>query len=265
MPIEKIKFAIQNHLSALIGHLFETSGRPLPRCRKPVAFAPGFLRFGLIALSFFLMMPDTGLAEDAGTGRARFSWEAVPDPIVAGYKVHWGSSSGNYTHTADAGNVTEIIITHFTEGMTYFAAVTAYDSSGEESEFSEEYSFVYTSNNTDLGTPEADPDGDGIPNLLESALKNGDPQTPNPGILPVSSFVTIAKRQYLALTVNKNPDTTGIDYAVEVSSDLLSWNSGTGHTVLVNETPEQLVVRDAIPLDSSTSRFLRLGVTEISP
>lgn len=80
-----------------------------------------------------------------GTGCARFSWEAVADPIVTGYKVHWGLASGVYTHTYDAGNTTEVIIAAFAEGVTYFSAVTAYSSTGEESDYSEEISFVYDS------------------------------------------------------------------------------------------------------------------------
>lgn len=210
-------------------------------------------------------MPLVCPAQDTGTGRARFSWEAVADPSVAGYKVHWGTSSGNYTQIADAGNTTELIVSSFTEGVTYFAAVTAYASSGEESEYSAEYSFVYNQNSTDIGDPNADPDADGIPNLLEYALNGGDPATPNFDILPVSGFLTIDSQQYLALTVNKNPAATGINYTVEVSGDLRTWNSSNEHTVLVNETPESLVVRDATPLGGSHSRFLRLKVSAISP
>ncbi|MCF7676254.1 MAG: DUF4998 domain-containing protein, partial [Akkermansiaceae bacterium] len=81
----------------------------------------------------------------ATSGRARFSWEAVDDPIVSGYKVHWGTESRAYPHTVDAGNETEVVIAEFTEGTRYFSAVTAYAETGEESDYSTEISFVYDS------------------------------------------------------------------------------------------------------------------------
>ncbi len=81
-------------------------------------------------------------AVNGGTlGRACFSWEAVADPVVSGYKIHWGTASGVYTHTLDAGNVTEVIISEFSEGAEYFSAITAYSDTGEASDYSAEVSF----------------------------------------------------------------------------------------------------------------------------
>ena len=73
---------------------------------------------------------------------ARFSWDAVADARVIGYKVHWGTASGTYDHVADVGNVTEIILSGFVDGTTYYAAGTSY-SMDEESDFSPEITFVY--------------------------------------------------------------------------------------------------------------------------
>jgi hypothetical protein len=84
----------------------------------------------------------TGTASGGTLGGARFSWEAVADPVVSGYKVHWGTQSGVYDHSFDAGNVTEVIISGFSEGVEYFSAVTAYSNIGEESDYSEEVSFT---------------------------------------------------------------------------------------------------------------------------
>jgi len=92
--------------------------------------------------SFALIAPPT--APSGGpSGRARFSWDAVNDPIVSGYKVHWGTQSGVYTQTFDAGNATEATISGFAEGVRYFSAITAYSNTGEESDYSTEISFTY--------------------------------------------------------------------------------------------------------------------------
>lgn len=78
-----------------------------------------------------------------GGGRARFSWEAVNDPIVSGYRIYWGTASRAYPVTVDAGNNTEVIASGFLQGVKYYSACTAYAATGEESDYSEEIEFVY--------------------------------------------------------------------------------------------------------------------------
>ena len=113
--------------------------------------------------------------------------------------------------------------------------------------------------------PTDDPDGDGINNLMEYALAGGDPDSSDCGILPVASIVTDGNQDYLALTVQKNPAVIGITCLVEVSGDLVDWNTGPGHTVVVSETSDTLIVRDNTPIEGSTSHFLRLKVASGQP
>ena len=110
-------------------------GRPLASSALSggAASVPGYFGF---------TTPGTASGPGGTLGGASFSWEAVADPVVSGYKVHWGVASGIYTHTLDAGNVTEVIISGFSEGVEYFSAVTAYSSSGDESGYSAEVSFT---------------------------------------------------------------------------------------------------------------------------
>src|SRR5208283_4178736 len=56
---------------------------------------------------------------------------------VAGYKVHYGLSTGNYTTTVDVGNNTTSTLQNLSS-PNYYVAVTAYDSSGNQSGFSPE-------------------------------------------------------------------------------------------------------------------------------
>lgn len=65
------------------------------------------------------------------------AWEKL-DGAAAGYKVYWGQSSRAYDFSADAGTRTEFIIRGLQDGITYYFATTAYDSSNNESEFSRE-------------------------------------------------------------------------------------------------------------------------------
>ena len=72
------------------------------------------------------------------------AWDAsVPSALsdVAGYKIYYGTQSGNYTYPPiDVGNVTSYTINNLDKDEIYYLAVNAYASSGEESEFSTELS-----------------------------------------------------------------------------------------------------------------------------
>lgn len=59
---------------------------------------------------------------------------------VAHYQVYYGTSPGSYTTSVDVGNATTCTIDNLDAGTTYFFAVTAYDSDGNESEPSAEIS-----------------------------------------------------------------------------------------------------------------------------
>jgi hypothetical protein len=72
-------------------------------------------------------------------GIATVTWSANGEADLAGYKLYVGTSSGIYNRTVDVGKVTSYSIS-LPKGVTYFFAVTAYDSSGNESVRSAELS-----------------------------------------------------------------------------------------------------------------------------
>lgn len=69
---------------------------------------------------------------------AILEWDANAETNVAGYKVYWGQASRDYNTVSDVGNVVtwrnDFAIGH------HYLAVTAYDTDGLESDFSEELS-----------------------------------------------------------------------------------------------------------------------------
>jgi hypothetical protein len=78
------------------------------------------------------------------TGTATLAWSApttntdgTPLTDLAGYKVHYGKSSGTYTNTVTIGKVTSYSINNLAQG-TYYFTVTAYDTTGLESGYSNE-------------------------------------------------------------------------------------------------------------------------------
>ncbi|EIC29042.1 LamG domain-containing protein [Methylomicrobium album] len=67
------------------------------------------------------------------------AWDPSESPAVEGYKVAYGTGSGNYTSTVDAGNKTSLSVSGLNAGTRYFFAVKAYDSAGTtESAYSNE-------------------------------------------------------------------------------------------------------------------------------
>ncbi len=67
-------------------------------------------------------------------------WDAAAG--VSGYKLHRGTASGSYTTSVNVGNQTSYTLSDLTSGTTYYFAVTAYDSSQEESSYSNEVSYA---------------------------------------------------------------------------------------------------------------------------
>jgi len=59
---------------------------------------------------------------------------------LAGYNVYYGTSSGNYSQNIDVGNVLNYMASNLENGVVYYFAVTAYDTSGNESDYSNEVS-----------------------------------------------------------------------------------------------------------------------------
>jgi hypothetical protein len=78
----------------------------------------------IVALPALLQAGTLGLAWDASDG-------------AAGYRVHYGTTSGQYTGSKDVGNVTETTLTTLVDCTEWYLAVTAYNGAGE-SGYSEE-------------------------------------------------------------------------------------------------------------------------------
>jgi hypothetical protein len=61
---------------------------------------------------------------------------------LAGYYIYYGTASGVYGQSIKVGNVTTYSLTGLVQGQTYYIAATAYDTSNNQSGFSNEVSGV---------------------------------------------------------------------------------------------------------------------------
>jgi len=82
---------------------------------------------------------NTG-SNSGGTATISLAWDANTGPGIAGYKVHYGTTSGNYPTVIDVGNTTTYTVSNLQSGFAYYFVVTDYDTSGGESGYSNEIS-----------------------------------------------------------------------------------------------------------------------------
>src|SRR5467141_2050444 len=73
---------------------------------------------------------------------ASLAWDAVTAPTLSGYRVYFGTAPGTYLQSLgqgiSVGNVTAYTITGLASGTQYYFAVTAFDTLGVESPYSNE-------------------------------------------------------------------------------------------------------------------------------
>ncbi len=94
-------------------------------------FGARFVLACAVSLSLFCPAPMRG-------GNVGLAWNPSPDARTAGYNLYYGLNSGAYTGSVDAQANPAATITGITPGLTYYFAVTAYDSNGVESALSNE-------------------------------------------------------------------------------------------------------------------------------
>lgn len=75
----------------------------------------------------------------AMAGDVTLAWDPNTEADLAGYKLHYGNASRNYSTTLNVGNVTTYSLTSLPPG-TYYFAVTAYNTAQLESAYSNEVS-----------------------------------------------------------------------------------------------------------------------------
>ena len=82
---------------------------------------------------------------------------------------------------------------------------------------------------------DADPDHDGVANLLEFAL-GLEPKTSDADGLPDAAIMTVGLDRFLSFTYRRRPPADGMIYTPQTSSDLAAWNSDPGQFTTVSTT-----------------------------
>lgn len=114
-----------------------------------------------------------------------------------------------------------------------------------------------------ISGPQADPDGDGIPNLLEFAL-GGDPRQPDRAL----TQTTLHASGQLLLTFKRRTGSSELLYIPEVTSDLHQTWSTAGIVIESVSAPDEngfetVTVRDTANPEAFPRRFIRLRVEHL--
>jgi hypothetical protein len=111
-----------------------------------------------------------------------------------------------------------------------------------------------------ISGPTADPYGSGVSNLMAYALQLN-PASAKPSQVPSAVVVN----GHLQITYLVPTAITDINYIIEVSTDLETWNTGTGYTHVVSTVPGSggttITVQDTLPT-TAPKHFMRLRVTQ---
>ncbi len=134
--------------------------------------------------------------------------------------------------------------------------------------------FGTNANRISVSGDNADPDQDGIPNLLEYAFAL-DPLVASTKGLPAGSLTTTGGTNFLTVTFQRPMSATDVTYRVLVASNLYAWETGctfvgtnitsTTNAALISRSMtnalETDVVRDAAPIPAAAARFMKIQVT----
>ncbi len=177
---------------------------------RPLAAA---LSLSILAIGTPLFADQVGLA-----------WDPSPDPTVAGYRLHVGTTSGVYTQTFEAGINTSMTVPNLVPGTTYFFAATAYNSAQVESAVSNEVSYT-------------------VPGGQPSPTPSPSP-TPTPP--PEGTFVKGINVNGNAATVNGHP---WLSYATALANGFSSSNNTFANSVTYSPA-----------VDGDTNTMLQRGI-----
>jgi surface-anchored protein len=114
---------------------------------------------------------------------------------------------------------------------------------------------------TNIAGAGADPDGDGIVNLLEYAFGNN-PNLAHHTNAPAVTFVNVGGTNYGALQYTHSTNATDLTFDVRASSALGGFTGNLINTagVVTNGSVEKVIVRDSISKEQTTNRFYQLRV-----
>lgn len=173
-------------------------------------------------------------AFNLNAGTIEIEWDPPLTGETSGYKVYYGPSSGDYQWTKDAGAATSTILTDLDDCTTYFWAIKAYNSEGEESEqFSNELS-GWPRPSIEIIDPDSGEQGGYLNIVIKGANYSEAPliEIDNPGIKVLSTSQLGCNE--IAVTIQIDPESEGMNAAAIGTFDLTVINQDMVYGTMVS-------------------------------
>lgn len=106
-----------------------------------------------LLISVLLLLTVALFTQGAQGAQVTVAWNPSSDSTVKGYKLYWGTQTGQYALLADVGGSTNEVVSNLQAGSTYYFAATSYNAQGVESIYSNEASYAIPSACTYSITP----------------------------------------------------------------------------------------------------------------
>lgn len=156
----------------------------------------------------------------SGSGSLTYQWRHNSTPIstTSNPSAATATLTINNAQSADAGSYDVIVSNGVNPAATSNAATLTVNAPDAYATFKTTYGLDATT-----GAPDADPDNDGIANMLEFAL-GGNPTLSDRSILPTTTYTTVAGQPALVYSYNlKTAASSVVTVTVESSTDLATW------------------------------------------
>lgn len=247
----------QNYFRAML----RTNKREEARTHAITLTAPPAVTSQLIALGEVGQpFSYTGTATGALTG---FTTTSLPAWATASFDAN--SSTLRITGTPPTGGETSVFLQP--ENAAGSSSSTLVINIG--SPFSSWQNTNFTPGelaNPNISGPLGDATGAGIENLMKYAL-GIPPKQPGRSGLPTYNVEDYGPSDYLTLVYTRDKSAQNLTYTVEVSGDIITWQSGTAFTTEVSRIAqpnnrETVTVRDNVASSILVPRFIRLRVTQ---
>ena len=98
--------------------------------------------FRNLATGFSLFLTLLTLGREVSAGSLVLTWRPNSEVDLSGYRIYYGTKSGEHPYFIDVGNTTRFEVTNLEGGVRYYFVLTAYDFWGNESGPSNEVSGV---------------------------------------------------------------------------------------------------------------------------
>ena len=158
-----------------------------------------------------------GIAAAAEAATVTLAWDPNPEPDIDGYRLSFGTSSGQYTTTVDVGNITTYTLTSLLPGVRYYFALRAYNAAGT-SPYSNEVSVTTLSplTVTNLTANRASPQPPGTTITFSATASGGIPPYQYKFWIITGTTQTVGRNWSTTSTFAWTPTVANSNYTIRV-------------------------------------------------